>query len=45
MSAPGRIVDGLALQYAIPPLLALLIARLFALPQHYAMGSVRRHNA
>ncbi|KAL4855125.1 Granule-bound starch synthase 2 [Chlorella vulgaris] len=38
LSAPGRLVDGLALQYAIPPLLALLIARLFALPQHYAMG-------
>lgn len=38
LAAPGRIVDGLALQYAIPPLLALLLGRLLALPQHYALG-------
>jgi predicted Na+-dependent transporter len=38
LAAPARVVDGLVLQYLIPPALALLISRLFCLPQHYALG-------
>ena len=38
LEAPGRLLDGLALRYAVPPLLALVLARVLALPPQYALG-------
>ncbi len=38
LAAPGRIIDGLVLQYATLPVLALLLSQLMGLPQQYALG-------
>ena len=42
LRSPGRVLDGLAIQLAVMPLMALTVCRLVALPLPYAIGCARR---
>lgn len=41
LRSPGCVLDGLALQYAVLPSLALLLVQLLGLPPEYAVGECR----
>jgi hypothetical protein len=38
LAASGRLLDGLALQCLVPPLLSVVLAQALALPPHYKLG-------